>query len=846
MQQQTCQDGENIDAFLIAVARLYETQELPAAWASLMDEGRLTERTLRAVLRAEKDFLENPDAELHPLALPHPTHALGGAHGADAATDPAAAAQEQPVPAAEGALDAGTDVAQELPARLQPSPQPPAIGYDNCRAAPVPVEVACSNLQVPSPLPGPGLTPRCPGVEAPGHRDVGASTAGGFSRPGALGGLSLPPEVLAALGPQEAWPCLPSSHALAGQFNNVPGSMEPLITSMGLSSDMHPSGQQTAGAFGAIAAGGALAAGHGSIWSCLPSLRGLYSSGYCQGGAPAAGVQGGFPPADPLRLLEPYGALHDHHSSSSSAHTRPDSALEYEHPAQRRAAAADSLNVSRHSSSRPDSSLSAHLALGARPSASPTQDLAPLCSAQPQQPCVPVSQAGASVGVAGDGFSLAHMQPSGAQHVAVHPVHHSPDTGVERGLGGVSHLQTVSTEPHPGPQYAAEHSYAAMHPWLSAGQQRLACSKQESTYMHGKPAGSMWPQQLAVRGESPEDSAAQSDRPRYAAHQVAVSGDHDGHQNAWSAAAAAGYSMPAGPYYARQQQTAVGYAAAEEYLPHTSSRANHQAPSVADALPVVRLKHAHSSSTQSPFARHAESGWGAELPVQEPTHTATAVDPAGQQEAQPGCWSGSAVSSLISPRCVESPMAGALQHLLDSAAAQAGVSAQDICAWLASANAGHVPAHLPQQQQARQDTSLAEASCAADAQEFDQLHAGTTHSLTQLAVPDRGGDNSLNTSATTTRLGADGAQFACSILETLLGPRQSAQLSDMLLSPAGMLSTAALLQGSLPPTPAAAAALTATAALQAPLAGLKRERSTPEGNDELLIEQPGSKLHRVF
>jgi hypothetical protein len=39
MQQQTCQEGENMDAFLVAVARLYDSQELPAYWTSLMDAG---------------------------------------------------------------------------------------------------------------------------------------------------------------------------------------------------------------------------------------------------------------------------------------------------------------------------------------------------------------------------------------------------------------------------------------------------------------------------------------------------------------------------------------------------------------------------------------------------------------------------------------------------------------------------------------------------------------------------------------------------------------------------------------------------------------------------------------
>jgi hypothetical protein len=39
MQQQTCQEGENMDAFMVAVARLYDSQELPAHWTTLMDAG---------------------------------------------------------------------------------------------------------------------------------------------------------------------------------------------------------------------------------------------------------------------------------------------------------------------------------------------------------------------------------------------------------------------------------------------------------------------------------------------------------------------------------------------------------------------------------------------------------------------------------------------------------------------------------------------------------------------------------------------------------------------------------------------------------------------------------------
>jgi hypothetical protein len=67
----------------------------------------------------------------------------------------------------------------------------------------------------------------------------------------------------------------------------------------------------------------------------------------------------------------------------------------------------------------------------------------------------------------------------------------------------------------------------------------------------------------------------------------------------------------------------------------------------------------------------------------------------------------------------------------------------------------------------------------------------------------------------------------------------------MLLSPAGLFSTAALLQGSLPPTPAAGHT-GAAAALQPSGLGIKRERSLPEAQEELLIEQPGSKMPRVF
>jgi hypothetical protein len=173
-------------------------------------------------------------------------------------------------------------------------------------------------------------------------------------------------------------------------------------------------------------------------------------------------------------------------------------------------------------------------------------------------------------------------------------------------------------------------------------------------------------------------------------------------------------------------------------------------------------------------------------------------------------------------------MTGALQQLLDSAAAHACIRAQDICAWLASANTGQLPAQLrPQQQDNRADQAAT-----------DMLHA-----LGQSVLPAR--EDSSNVNSTNSTSGGAQEAHACSILETLLGPRHSAQLSDMLLSPAGLFSTAALLQGSLPPTPAAGHT-GAAAALQPSGLGIKRERSLPEAQEELLIEQPGSKMPRVF
>jgi hypothetical protein len=91
--------------------------------------------------------------------------------------------------------------------------------------------------------------------------------------------------------------------------------------------------------------------------------------------------------------------------------------------------------------------------------------------------------------------------------------------------------------------------------------------------------------------------------------------------------------------------------------------------------------------------------------------------------------------------------------------------------------------------------------------------------------------------------GVQDANFA-SILEVLLGPRHSAQLGDMLMSPAGLSSTAALLHGGLcSPGPAGNGREMAAGG---GVLGIKRERSLPDAQEDLLIEQPGIKLPRVF
>lgn len=329
MQEQTCQDGENVDAFLVAVARLYESHELPAYWAQLMEAGRLTERTLRAVLRAEKEFLENPDCELHPLALPHPTHGLLGTSDTGAATAGPAAAE---------APECDTVSYEAQPVPPEPSSTQPAAG-----GSAAPSMAAPASFKPASPLPAPGLTPRFPEAAdaAVAHNSMALCPAA-LQASAAMAGLCLPPEVFAALSAHEVWSGLPSSaQARTGAFNAAPASMEPLMPAMGLAADLHASGAD--GAFGANTSS-ALPAGHDSIWTCLPSLRGLgNNTAY---GAAAPSINTPHVAADPLKLLEPFGALHAHRSSSSNIQGRPSSALELQQPVpaagRRQAAGADS------------------------------------------------------------------------------------------------------------------------------------------------------------------------------------------------------------------------------------------------------------------------------------------------------------------------------------------------------------------------------------------------------------------------------------------------------------------------------------------------------------------------
>lgn len=193
----------------------------------------------------------------------------------------------------------------------------------------------------------------------------------------------------------------------------------------------------------------------------------------------------------------------------------------------------------------------------------------------------------------------------------------------------------------------------------------------------------------------------------------------------------------------------------------------------------------------------------------------------------------SAAAALFSPKGLGSPMANSLQHLLDSATAQSGKTCQDIFAWLAAANAGHAP---PQHQ--HRDWMEPELQAQQTAQA--SRHAQRQGQMGALSVPDDSAYRCMMPPPG--GAGYDNPSYASSILETLLGgPHTSSQLGDALLSPAGFSGTAALLQGSLPPTPAAGSAFSMMQAA-------KRDRNVAQGPEDadLLIDQPASKLSRVF
>jgi len=458
-----------VDAFLVSITRLYETQELPAYWAQLMEEGRLTERTLRAVLRAEKEFLENPDAELHPLAMPHPTHGLFGASDTGAATAPAAAAGPSGAPTPCPESDVGYDTGRQT----QQNPSAPPLSDTSLAAA---AAAAGGSYGPASPLPVPGLTPRFPGAEYVSvQHNSGAPASAAFDA-STMQGLALPPEVLAALGPPEVWTALPSAQARVGPFGGA-GSMEPLMPALGLNSDLRASGVD--GAFGGNGGSSMLAAGHDSIWSCLPSLRGLGSTG-C--GVPAAaGAYTPGPAGDPLRLLEPYGALQGHHSSSTSIQTaRPDSALDFEQQN-----AADSQGARRDSSSRPGSGMGPLRAEGLEPG-----------TAAAGGESVVFKQASSMQGGAGS-------RPVTPEH----PMH---------GLNGSYHSHHDAA--------AAGQGSPAQHPWFSQGGRLDAGMQAAAEFVlnawggHYAQQQQQEPQQQQQsrqqhdgRSSSPADSATQSD-----------------------------------------------------------------------------------------------------------------------------------------------------------------------------------------------------------------------------------------------------------------------------------------------------------------------------------------------
>jgi hypothetical protein len=341
-----------------------------------------------------------------------------------------------------------------------------------------------------------------------------------------------------------------------------------------------------------------------------------------------------------------------------------------------------------------------------------------------------------------------------------------------------------------------------------------------------------------------------------------VDHQHAATQPAWMGASHSTQQVQHSVQQQQQQQHMLGHRALERQVAASSGLQGHQH----DYRPAAPMQVGHlrqHSSTQSPFASQASAGWGTVTSAQgaagipaataqeaASTHAASAAGAArqaelgskalktGRQDLQLGCLQGAAAASLFSPQSVDSPMTGALQHLLDSAAAHAGVRTQDICAWLASASTGQGPAqHQEQQQYGNDQASLMSDWHAGDAAAGPCVTYGRGRLMTSAQ------DDSDNGCADSISTGAQDTNFACSILETLLGPRHSAQLGDILMSPAGLFSTAALLQGSLPPTPSGGPAAAAAAVAQATVAGVKRERSLPD--EELLIEQPGNKLPRV-
>jgi hypothetical protein len=378
------------------------------------------------VLRAEKEFLENPDAELHPLALPHPSHGL-----CTAAETAAAAAG---LDATQGGGD--PQEADAAAGRQDTDPQQ-TLSISNTAAAADTAEAAGAgrgSYRGPgSPLPAPGLTPRFPGGEGGPGGPPGFAVAAAFEGGHGLGNLCLPPEVLAALGPHEVWPGLPGSSQapVGGPFGAAPGSMEPLLSTMGLASDLQPAGHQPGGVFSGSMHGPST---HDSLWGCLPSIRGLGTAGGkgpAAAGAAAGAGSGGYTPSevgDPLKLLEPYGCLQGHHSSSNSIQTRPDSALKAMPPhGPRAAAAAAGPGVDHNEYSHHDYSPHEY-----------SQGL----GEGPNHPGHPASRPGSSQGLGpgAHGLNPASVSPeAGFSSHAIQQQGHAGDRGGDRGF--VDHVQ---------------------------------------------------------------------------------------------------------------------------------------------------------------------------------------------------------------------------------------------------------------------------------------------------------------------------------------------------------------------------------------------------------------------